>query len=591
MFRYWSLKWKFFSVFFVCVFLPILLFGTLIYQKANEAVQLQTVKSTEAALDKVAENLSSTMQSIEDITSYLIFSEDMRAYLQAGSSPDQINSLYPLEHRITGFAVFHLTSKPYLHSITVRSLLESRELHIGPSLQDTQKQKYEALAKKADGSPVWSESYSIQSYSYENVEHVVSLYRLIKDINNVNRRIGMATIRLNTKRLYQLVKTDALDGVGELFIVDTHGRIVLHPDENLIGTKNENSLVTEMADERTSAIRKQSTQQQLYITKQIPGIDWNVVARVDQAKVATGLSGVVNITQVMFIVTMALGILALIGFYYTTLRPIQLLTAQTKRVGAGDLSAKMPVRSNDEIGQMSQWFNHMTSQLRLLIDHKYVMEIKNREAELQLLQNQINPHFLYNTLDMIRWNARLENALGTSKLIEQLSKMFRISLSRGKTWISIKDELDYNGLYLTLQKKRLGRSFSYTIFYEHTAAQALVGKQSLQPLIENSIQHGFKLRKKPGHLYIRCFQEEGNLVIDVMDNGKGFEGEDFEKLKKSGYALKNLEERLQLAFKGHASLSLKKLEDGGAWVRIRHPFVTSEEKIEIFMKEEEANDS
>jgi two-component system sensor histidine kinase YesM len=175
----------------------------------------------------------------------------------------------------------------------------------------------------------------------------------------------------------------------------------------------------------------------------------------DEGKVVKDLMAVYLSTWIMFFISVLLGILALIGFYYSIVLPIVDLTKKTKQVEKGDFSAQVNVRSEDEIGKLATRFNRMVATIQRLIDLKYKVQLKQRESELKALQNQINPHFLYNTLDMIRWTARLEKAMETSRLIETLSRMFRISLNRGKLWIPLREELSYVESYLQLQQKRL----------------------------------------------------------------------------------------------------------------------------------------
>src|SRR5690606_3531856 len=138
-------------------------------------------------------------------------------------------------------------------------------------------------------------------------------------------------------------------------------------------------------------------------------------------------------------------------------------TKQTRRVEKGDFSAQVPVRSDDEIGKLAARFNRMVATIQRLIDLKYKVELKQRESELKALQNQIDPHFLYNTLDMIRWTALLEKATETSRLIETLSRLFRLTLNRGKLWVPLREELAYVESYLKLQQKRLGNGFRFEI--------------------------------------------------------------------------------------------------------------------------------
>jgi len=154
------------------------------------------------------------------------------------------------------------------------------------------------------------------------------------------------------------------------------------------------------------------------------------------------------IMLVILAAIMMLGLTALIGFHYTIIRPILRLKKETSKVTYGDFNARVPVKSNDEISELNRKFNEMVETIQQLIEHKYKLELRERESELKLLQNQMDPHFLYNTLDMIRWTARLEQASKSSQLIEMLSKFFRSSMSNGNYQTTLRKELEFAQSYL-----------------------------------------------------------------------------------------------------------------------------------------------
>jgi len=285
---------------------------------------------------------------------------------------------------------------------------------------------------------------------------------------------------------------------------------------------------------------------------------------------------------------MGLGVLALIGFYFTILRPIMILTDKTRQVEHGDFSVFVKVRSKDEIGRLEYRFNRMVGTIQQLINMKYKLEIQQRESELKALQNQINPHFLYNTLDMIRWTARMEDAMETSRLIELLSKMFRISLSKGKIWIPLNQELLYVESYLELQKKRLGKKLSYQMNVGEDTKNVLVMKQILQPLVENSIVHGFKGLKETGHIELNSYVEDQNVIIDIKDNGVGLDVDRFNQWlregrvrEEAGFALSNVNDRLVTAFGPEYGLNFIKHDGAGTWVQMRVPLLFNNEEVKI----------
>jgi two-component system, sensor histidine kinase YesM len=573
-FKNWKLNWKFLFIFLVLILLPMLAFSLFIYSKANNAVQLQAIENAKSHLEKAEKNLTVTLQDIEDISSYMIYSEDFRSFLNTNNISENKINLKNLEDRINGYSVFHLNSKPYLHSITLEGM-KNNQIHIGPPLIKDDEVRWKDRAIELRGMFLWSGAYTITDY-WNRKHKVISLIRVINDINNVTKPIGMVTVRLDTSKLYDVIETDSR-GSKRLFVLDENNSVVLHYNNSFVGKKYPDksfiSAVEKMGKKIDTIHYSNNNEEYTVVTQPLNNTNLTLVTLVDNESVAEGIKGIQGSIKLMMIVLTILGIMAMIGFYHFNIKRILLLTKQTKRVEKGDFSATVPEGSTDEIGLLGIRFNKMVERIKYLIDSKYKMEIRTRESELKLLQSQINPHFLYNTLDMIRWTARLEQAMETSKLIEQLSKMFRISLNRGSHWISLKDELTYNQIYLDLQKRRLGKNLTFTLFCDHEVLNATVLKQSIQPLIENSIHHGFENFRTPRNIYVRCYREDTYLKIDVIDNGKGFPSENFEQYLRDGYALSNIQDRLYLAFGDESKISIIPKDSQGAWVRITIPFV------------------
>lgn len=591
-FTRWKLQWKFLFIFIVLIILPMLAFSLYIYSQANHAVQLQAIDNTRGHLEKIDQNIAAVLQDIEDISSYMIYSEDIRNYLSTPALPENRTYLNDLEAQINGFATFHLTSKNFLDSISLEGNNHT-ELNIGTPLGQTSEDNWKHKAKQLEGKVFWSDTYTIKDY-WDRESKVISLYRVINDINNVTKPLGMVTIRLRAEKLYELIDRDTRNS-DKIFVVNQNGIVVIHPDYQAIGkTYPDQAILNAISrdpDQSLTLNLKNKKNRYNVVTEPVEGTGLIVVGVVNEAAVAEGITPIQHSIRLMMIALTIFGIFALFGFYHFNIKRIKDLAKQTKQVEKGDFSAKVAVRSGDEIGVLGMRFNKMVEQLKHLIENVYQMEIRNRESELKLLQSQINPHFLYNTLDMIRWTARLENAMETSKLIEQLSKMFRISLNRGKPWISLKDELTYSRSYLDLQQRRLGDKLDYTVYWEDGILDAVVLKQTIQPLIENSLQHGFENVRTLRKIYIRCFKLDGSLVIDVIDNGKGFPDSNIQTHIQNGYALQNIKDRLAMAFGDKADISIEDMYSRGAWIRIKHPFITDMSEIQEAKSEGDSNDS
>ncbi|PPA69145.1 cache domain-containing sensor histidine kinase [Jeotgalibacillus proteolyticus] len=566
----WQLTWKFFIIFFVLIIMPLFAFGLIISNKANEAAQNQVVDNTKKNLEKASESLATVFQDIEDISSYMIYSEDFRGYFNAGNAPGDRGLLNTLEERISGYAVFHLNESAYIHSIALESERDNT-FQIGQVIQENQQNEsdYMLEAIELDGRPLWGGSYTITDY-WNHESHVLSLFRVINDLNNLTRKLGMVTIRLDSTKLYELVSLENPD-LDQIVVLDKNYRVVLHEDPSVIGTSYKYEIPLGDLNEVGDFTYEQQGESYHAVVQPLENTDLTVVATVDNESIRQGLSGLRTMIQLMIVVLAALGIAAMIGFYHFNIKRIIELTDQTEKLEKGDFSAKVSESSYDEIGILASRFNRMVDQVNLLINTKYKMQIQNRDAELKLLQSQINPHFLYNTLDMIRWTARLGNPEETEKLIELLSKMFRLSLNRGSDWIHLKDELEYCSIYLTLQQHRLGPLLKTAVYCEAGIEKAVILKQIIQPLIENSIQYSKGTSLEPKRLYLRCYKEQDILTIDVMDNGKGFDL-DIDETMQKGTALANIKARLNLTYGSNASLSIQNHHSGGAWVRITMPY-------------------
>ncbi|MBM7579643.1 cache domain-containing sensor histidine kinase [Jeotgalibacillus terrae] len=575
----WQLTWKFFLIFFFLILIPVLVFGLIISDQANQAAQNQVVNDTKKNLEKASENLSNVFQEIEDISSYMIYSEDFRNYFNTRSGPENQDTLNMLEERISGYTVFHLNESSYLHSITLESEYDNT-FHIGKLIEERQQNeignKLEAMT--LDGRPFWSGSYTITEYS-GNDSKVISLFRVINDLNDLTRELGMVTIRLDSSKLYELIELENPD-LDQIVVLNEKYNVVLHEDAEIIGSSYKYEIPLSDLDQASDFTYEQDGESYHAVIQPLDHTNLTLIATVDNSSIKQGLSGLRTMIQLMIIVLILLGIAAMIGFYHFNIKRIIELTDQTEKVERGDFSAKVTAGSLDEIGMLASRFNQMVDQINQLINTKYKMELQTRNAELKLLQSQINPHFLYNTLDMIRWTARLGNPEETGRLIEMLSKMFRLSLNRGNDWIHLKDELEYCSLYLQLQQYRLGTSLKIAVYCEAGIDRAMILKQMIQPLIENSIQYTDGNAASPKRIYMRCFTEEDDLIIDVMDNGKGFPS-DIDKVISDGTALANMIERLSLAYGERASLTMQNHELGGAWVRIRLPYENENPHISL----------
>lgn len=252
-------------------------------------------------------------------------------------------------------------------------------------------------------------------------------------------------------------------------------------------------------------------------------------------------------------------------------KPLLKLTQVTKKLQSHDYSQDIPIQGDDEISQLAQELNCLQQRL---VEYEQIVEhdkqvIRNedeekRKIEIRLLQSQINPHFLYNTMDSMYWYSVDQNSQKVGQLILNLSAFFRLSLSKGEEMVSVKDEVQHVETYLKIQKIIFGDKFTYTVNTDPAVLDKKVIKILLQPLVENSILHGFADVESGGEIEVNVYGHNGGLIMQVLDNGCGFR-----QSPESGFALSNIQKRLLYKYGDKAQLVIERTLIGMTKVEIR----------------------
>ena len=271
-------------------------------------------------------------------------------------------------------------------------------------------------------------------------------------------------------------------------------------------------------------------------------------------------------------------------FTRSIVMPIQKLKRLMKKAQEGDLTVSFNTKYSDEIGELGSSFNTMVKEINNLINLVQIEEKNKRIAEMNVLQAQIKPHFMYNTLDTIRWMAEEHNEEDIVEIIEAFTNLLRISLSKGKEIISVKEELNHVQSYLTIQKIRYEDKLDYEIDFDENIFNYKLIKLILQPLVENAIYHGIKEKRGNGKILITGKIEGNLLCFTVIDNGKGIEEELLNKINRMltnsseketevGYGIFNVNERIRLTYGEEYGLTYKSINGEGTIVELRHPII------------------
>ncbi|MFC6332771.1 sensor histidine kinase [Paenibacillus septentrionalis] len=582
MFRNFGLKQIALLIFLLLVILPTLGVGILVQSSYTNILQKQYVESTLRNLDAVVNQLEEQFSMVEDIADYLIYNANLNAYLQ--SNPNVYSEyIDSLQESVEGLLIFHMFSKPYIQSITIQGL-NGRLIEMGePVFGDEREWQLKASEKR--GKIVWSESYSINGGWKGNI-NVVSLFRVLNLYKDVTTPLGNLTIRLDEDSIVNLLENEQYREEGFIFVVGPNGEQVLQSENALASELDPNHILEAMNSKGVRDMSFRSEGKSFYtFNRAMEGTDWTIVTAIPQSVIDQQLVGVRWLMNTVLFGILLLLIAALIGFQIMIIGPILRLKNETTRVMMGDFTARVPVNSNNEISDLNRKFNAMVDTIQELIDHKYKMEIRERESELKLLQSQVDPHFLYNTLDTIRWTARLENADKASHLIEMLSRFFRSSMNNGQYVTTLQQEMEYVQSYLTLHQVRLGTRLHYALFMEYSLVDLKLPKTVVQPLVENFLIHGFQVKSNNNWIKVNAYRSGDEVWIDVRDNGKGIEPQRLSQIEaklksrqqpsdKIG-ALQNINERLTIFFGSGAGLEIVSNQGQGTFVRVKIPYLNS----------------
>lgn len=375
---------------------------------------------------------------------------------------------------------------------------------------------------------------------------------------------------------------------GYCYIADESGNIVYHPQQQMIfsGIKQEDiSDVVKLADgvHRNNNI--------IYSLNTLDNNSWRIVgiSHIDELT-SEKTETILRVVLITMLCCSAIAIAVVLVFSKIVTKPVRGIVAEMQKFEhrVDDFKYSPVFDRVAEVQVISESFEHMSGMIKDLMDEVRAEEITLRKTELKALQAQINPHFLYNTLDSIQWMCEQGKNEDAVKMVGALAKLFRISISRGHELISIKDELKHAESYLIIQSYRYKNQFKYTFNVDKSVEDCFVNKITVQPLIENAIYHGLDRMVDEGEIDINVSVDLNNdILIDVRDNGVGMTSSQCVKILKkersdsSGIGIKNVNDRLKIYFGENYGISIKSELDVGTTVTVRIPQLREEPENEV----------
>ena len=423
-------------------------------------------------------------------------------------------------------------------------------------------------------------------------EPVISLVRRIHSPQTLEP-VGMLIMDINFRRIREISDKASAGGSGHFYIIDDQGRYVYHSDAARLGEKAGFFGAERLPAEGAGSFVTGGSNPLLLTYSYTPQLAWRFVTAVPYAELTRSAA---HIGQTIFWTVLATLIVAYglgVAFATTIVGPIRRLQQHMKNVEVGDFSVRVAVEAKDEIGQLSRGFNTMSRKLAELMEEIYFTKLRETEAalrqkemELKVLQSQINPHFLGNSLETIRGMALDRNMEDIAAMAASLGQILRYNLRNHSPTVSLREELRFCQVYLQIQQFRFENRFVCEMAIPDWALDLTTVKFSLQPLVENCFRHGLSgLRSTPLRISIAAVREtETTFVIEVADTGPGMDEETLAGIQRrldvqepdaaedgNHIGIINVHRRIRHVFGADYGVTIASRPGGGTTVRIRLP--------------------
>lgn len=521
-----SIKQKLLLLFSVQIIIPMAFMGVMFYKNTENIIQNKSVSYSADLLKMIELRMNDFSSNLISITDDILYDAKMYAVLDdkkwQGASEDLRDYCYNLLRRIC-------LSNKEIQSITLASLSEyeySYDLNAGGASIESGA-SFEAMLEKArlaHHKPIWYTEIDEE----DQVRHLY-LIRMIYDNDDFGER-GLIILQINREKLKDVYNDLSTEFIQSINILSKDNKWIIGTEENWCNEKENEWIATQQGD---WGYRIDKKEQRLLAFMNIEGTEWKMIAEGSLNKL---VNEEMSHFRVLFIIIMTLTILLLSIFSVLMamdiLSPINRLVHSIKKVEEENIHQEVVVDREDELGYLSKCFNKMSMEIDNLLNRVYKEEITRRGAELKALQAQINPHFLFNTLESINWMAQLNHVPEIRDMVTSLGALIEASIGKGNPMVALSRELKYVDHYLLIMKNRYGERLSYESEIDTSLLEQEVPKLILQPLVENAIYHGIDKMRKKGTIKLTVRKQGETIYIEVMDNGKGMIPEEVEDLNQ-----------------------------------------------------------
>ncbi len=562
-------KLTYYLVITIC--LTVLIVVGFSYTVTSRSIKQQAKDMTMLQLQQNTSNLEDYLKNIESTPDSIVTDRSLQEYL---SKPDMdgvdfsdtVDDVYRSMSNIIG-------SKRDILYVCLFKAIDNNVLYLGPTKagQDSDFSNIAGLLSKNDisGSPI---RISFRQDPVLNKKYTLTVYQPIFDKYRIKRPIGMLGISVTEDVVARFYSHTQRDLPLETFIMNGQGIIVSHTNKSKISN---NARLDEILDKKDGSTEING---KLVVYKYIKDWDWYVIGTLPINYLLRDNNVMLLAILIIVIGTVFLASFISLIFSKHLLRPFNDLIYRMSMVSKGDLTTRINLSEHGyDFEQVSKGFNLMVEQINVLMQRIVDEQKQLKEIEFKALQSQINPHFLYNTLESIHWQALMCGHHEISTMVKALAGFYRISLSRGEAIIPLKSEWQHVENYLTIQEMRYKDSMESYIDISEEFLEVMIPKMTLQPLVENSIYHGLRIKQSKGFIKITAVREADDVIVKVIDNGVGMMPDQIKSMNRTledndssvGYGVRNVHRRIKLFYGNKYGLFYEGNEYGGITVNVR----------------------
>lgn len=564
------------------------LLGVMLYQQFTRKAENLTVENSRQLLNQTTINLEDYLRNMRRISDAMYYTVIKNTDIGSESLEDSMNLLYEAnKDKLVSVACYTNDGK-----LTEASPIATEKPGVDVKSQKWFQDAAGELENFHFSTPHVQNLFDDPSYRYY---WVVSLSRTVELTRNGNSMLGVLLVDMNYSSIEQLLEKANTDTSGEyVYLMAPDGEIIYHPKQKLIhmGLYEENN--TEAAGYEDTTVKENfHGEKRLVTVKTISYTGWKLISVVPMKSFSMGMTGMRNLVVLLVALTVLAVVILNQMVSARISKPLRRLNDSVKEWEAGNMNPDIYIGGSMEVEHLGKTLRSTVAQIRQLMDDIVVEQEEKRKSELDALQSQINPHFLYNTLDSIVWMITGERYDDAVFMITQLASLFRISLSKGKTVIKIEDEVKHARNYMNIQKIRYKNSFEVDFQIEEDILDGCIVKLVLQPLLENAIYYGMEFMDGEGEIHVRGYRKDKDVYLEVEDNGLGMPEEEAAELLNgkerphkhgSGVGLVNVHSRLKLRFGEAYGLVIHSCPDEGMMVQIHIPYIPYTVETQKFLE-------